>query len=65
MEEFDSEHGAHANWPDRFFAKIVDGYLTSAENWGGPVGDAKSHLFPARELLEFALPQMTQTAGGP
>jgi aminoglycoside 3-N-acetyltransferase len=62
MEEFDSEHGAHANWPDRFFAKIVDGYLANTENWGGRVGDAMSHLFPARELLEFALPVMTQQA---
>ena len=64
MEEFDSEHGAHASWPDRFFARIVDGYLATAENWGGRVGDAKSHLFPARDLLAFALPVMTQTAVG-
>ena len=64
MEEFDSEHGAHASWPDRFFARIVDGYLATAENWGGRVGDAKSHLFPARELLAFALPVMTQMAEG-
>lgn len=62
MEEFDSSTGAHANWPERFFAKIVDGYLATAENWGGRVGDAMSHLFPARELLEFALPVMTQMA---
>jgi aminoglycoside 3-N-acetyltransferase len=28
MEEFDtSGDGAHANWPDRFFAKIVDSLL--------------------------------------
>lgn len=65
MEEFDtSDNGAHPNWPDRFFAKIVDGYLANAENWGGRVGDAMSHLFPARELLEFALPVMRQTAIG-
>jgi aminoglycoside 3-N-acetyltransferase len=31
MEEFDtSGDGAHANWPDRFFAKIVDSFLNIA-----------------------------------
>ena len=33
MEEFDtSGDGAHANWPDRFFAKIVDSLLVKTEN---------------------------------
>ncbi len=33
MEEFDtSAGGAHANWPDRFFAKIVDNFLTRTRN---------------------------------
>ena len=35
MEEFDtSGDGAHANWPDRFFAKIVDSLLILAGNHG-------------------------------
>jgi aminoglycoside 3-N-acetyltransferase len=63
MEEFDtSGEGVHANWPDRFFATIVDGYLAGSENSGGLVGDAPSHLFSARGLLEFALPLMTRVA---
>ena len=57
MEEFDtSDDGAHANWPDRFFARIGDGYLTKTGNRGGRVGDAVSYILPARELMDFALP---------
>lgn len=58
MEEFDTGAGAHANWPERFFASIVDEYLAKAGNTGSQVGDAQSYLFPARELLDFALPVM-------
>lgn len=59
MEEFDtSGDGVHPNWPDRFFAKIVDTYLVQAELRGDRVGDAASYLLPARALLEFALPVM-------
>jgi aminoglycoside 3-N-acetyltransferase len=63
MEEFDtSGQGAHPNWPDRFFALIVDGYLSRKNNRGARVGNAPSYLFPARELLDFALPWMKSVA---
>jgi aminoglycoside 3-N-acetyltransferase len=66
MEEFDtSDDGAHANWPERFFAKIVDGYLAKARNSGGQVGSATSYLFSARELFDFALPLMEAVAADP
>ena len=43
MEEFDtSDAGAHPNWPDRFFARLVDTYLAHTGNRGGHVGDAQS-----------------------
>jgi aminoglycoside 3-N-acetyltransferase len=62
-EEFDtSSKGVHANWPDRFFAKIVDAYLAETGNQGGCVGDAMSHILPARGLLNFALPLMEAVA---
>jgi aminoglycoside 3-N-acetyltransferase len=55
MEEFDtSGAGVHANWPDRFFARIVDQHLSQSQNHGGRVGDAWSHLLSARELFRFA-----------
>ena len=44
MEEFDSSDRANANWPDVFFATIVDTYLTQIGNPGGCVGDAMSYL---------------------
>lgn len=63
MEEFDtSGEGVHANWPDRFFATIVDNYLAESANSGGTVGDTRCYLFSARGLLEFALPFMTRVA---
>ena len=54
--------GVHPNWPDRFFAKITDGYLTRAGNRGGFVGKAQSYLFLMRDLLTFALGIMRSVA---
>jgi aminoglycoside 3-N-acetyltransferase len=66
MEEFDtSGDGAHANWPDRFFAKIVDGLLMKTGNNGSLVGNAMTYLLRARELLDFALPLMKAVAADP
>lgn len=64
QEEVDSGAGAHVNWPDRFFAKLTDSYLAGRNNQGGRVGDALSYLFPASELLGFALPVMQAVAAG-
>jgi aminoglycoside 3-N-acetyltransferase len=57
-----SSQGAHASWPDRFFAILVDGYLAATINRGGRVGGAESYLFSARGLLEHALPKMEAIA---
>jgi len=66
MEEFDtSDKGAHRNWPERFFARIVDAYLTETGNAGGNVGDAMSYVLHARGLLNFALPIMEAVAKDP
>jgi aminoglycoside 3-N-acetyltransferase len=66
MEEFDtSGDGAHANWPDRFFAKIVDSLLTKTSSKGARVGSAMTYMLSARELLEFALPLMKAVAADP
>jgi aminoglycoside 3-N-acetyltransferase len=59
MEEFDtSDAGVHANWPDRFFARLVDSYLSASGNRGGKVGSAACYLLAAGELLRFARPAM-------
>ncbi|MCA1559773.1 MAG: AAC(3) family N-acetyltransferase [Acidobacteria bacterium] len=66
MEEFDtSGAGVHANWPDRFFSRIVDTYLARTNNVGGQVGDAQSFLLVSQGLLEFALPTMQAVARDP
>jgi len=62
MEEFDTADGAHANWPDGFFARIVDSFLAHTANQGGRVGDARSYILSARGLLEFASPVMKAVA---
>ena len=66
MEEFDtSDAGVHPNWPDRFFARLVDSCLAASENRGGPVGDAWCHLLSARALLRFSRPVMERVAVDP
>ena len=63
MEEFDtSSEGAHPHWPDRFFARLVDTYLSTTNNLGRHVGDARSYAFDARGLLDFALDCMRAVA---
>jgi aminoglycoside 3-N-acetyltransferase len=63
MEEFDtSGAGVHANWPDRFFARIVDDFLAASANRGGRVGDAECYLLSARDLLRCARPLMESRA---
>jgi aminoglycoside 3-N-acetyltransferase len=65
MEEFDTSEGAHSNWPDRFFSRLVDTYLATTNNRGGYVGNAQCFLMDSRGLLEFALPVMKAVAADP
>ena len=65
MQEFDTGDRAHANWPDRFFARIVDTYASQTGNTGGHVGDAHTLVVDARGLLTFALAVMTDVAADP
>ena len=63
MQEIDtSDHGAHPNWPPRFFARIVDTHLGRTGNTGGAVGDSSAFVFSGRDLLAFALPTMAAVA---
>jgi len=63
MQEVDtSGAGAHPDWPDRFFAQIVNAYLAKTQNRGGRVGHAHCFLFDAPGLLELALEEMRTVA---
>ena len=65
MAEFDtSGGGVHERWPDRFFATLVDGYITKSGIRPGRVGSAPAHLVPAHGLLDFARPIMEGIARG-
>ena len=63
MAEVDTGNPAHRDWPDRFFAQIVDEYLARTNSRGGRVGDAECVLVDARGLLELALAEMKRVAG--
>jgi aminoglycoside 3-N-acetyltransferase len=66
MAEVDtSDAGAHANWPPRFFARLVDTYLANTGNRGARVGDAPAFLLDARGLLGLALGVMKAVAADP
>jgi aminoglycoside 3-N-acetyltransferase len=63
MEEFNTaSDGIHPNYPDRYFAALVDAHLSETVNRGGTVGRASSYLLSARALLAFALPRMRAMA---
>lgn len=64
MAEVDTGEKAHENWPESFFALIVDGFIAESGNRGGNVGNARSHLLPARELLAYAIPIMERVGAG-
>jgi aminoglycoside 3-N-acetyltransferase len=64
MAEVDTGDKAHENWPDRFFAGIVDEHLETTANGGGKVGSATSYLIPAPPLLRAAIEEMERTASG-
>jgi aminoglycoside 3-N-acetyltransferase len=64
MAEVDTGEKAHENWPENFFAQIVDGFIEESGNRGGKVGNARSHLLSARELLGYAMPIMERVAKG-
>jgi aminoglycoside 3-N-acetyltransferase len=68
-EEFDtSSRGVHPNWPERFFALIVQdfiaAYATTEFCAHGRVGNADSVLMDATRLVAHAMPIMVRQAGG-
>ena len=66
MEEFNtSGDGVHANWPPRFFARILDSFLVKTGNKGARVGNAMTYIIRARELFDFALTVMKAVAADP
>ncbi|MDC0673125.1 aminoglycoside 3-N-acetyltransferase [Nannocystis radixulma] len=61
VEEFDSANGIK-DWPERFFADIVERFVAAGHARSGPIGAAHSHLIPAQALVDYAVPIMVTTA---
>ncbi len=69
FEEFDTgSAGVHPNWPEDFFAQIVDAFIASHGDTKdcacGTIGDARSVLMGAAALVAFAVPRMVAQAAG-
>lgn len=64
MAEVDSGYGAHVNWPERYFAELVDGLIFETGNPGGLVGKARTYVLSARELYRYSRPRMEACAAG-
>lgn len=61
MEEYDSATGIR-DWPDRFFAFIVEQYIQSRNLKAGLLGGASTYVLDAKDLVQFAVPIMVETA---
>lgn len=61
MEEYDSATGIR-DWPDRFFAFIVEQYIQARNLKAGLLGRARTYVLDAQDLVQFAVPIMVQTA---
>jgi aminoglycoside 3-N-acetyltransferase len=63
-----SSAGAHANWPDRFFALLVDDFIAKHDGTAvcarGRVGNADAWLLDAAALVRHVAPIVAQTANG-
>ena len=55
IEEFDTSHPVVSSMPEKIFASIVGRFIESGAATAGPVGRARAHLLPARELVSFAV----------
>jgi len=68
-EEFNSgDGGVNPNWPDEFFAEIVDDFVEDHDGTDlcrrGKVGNAAAILMSAPRLVEYAVPIMVRQATG-
>lgn len=61
LEEYDTD-GHIVDWQgEDYFAIIGREYLSSGRGGSGKVGEAKSYLFDAKDLVDFAVPWMERT----
>jgi aminoglycoside 3-N-acetyltransferase len=61
IEECNSSTGIR-DWPDLFFADIVQRFLQTSGATAARLGNALTHVLDAKALVEFAIPIMIATA---
>jgi aminoglycoside 3-N-acetyltransferase len=61
IEECNSSTGIR-DWPERFFADIVQAFMQTPNVRAARLGDAVTHSLDARALVDFAIPIMVETA---
>jgi aminoglycoside 3-N-acetyltransferase len=59
FEEFDTSNAPDGMAED-YFATIVEAFLATGEGTRGPVGEARSVLVPAAEMVDFAIAWMEE-----
>lgn len=59
--EYDTSRGP-VDWPERFFANVIEGFVAAGGGTLGPVGHAPSLLMDAGPLVAHAVPVMTAEA---
>ena len=62
IEEYDTTSRGIVDWPDRFFASIIDSFRSTGQVRTGRLGQADVSLFDAQALVEHAIPTMVRTA---
>ncbi len=62
IEEYDTTSRGIVDWPERFFATIVDDLLAKEGIAAGRLGRAATVLFGAQALVDHALPMMVREA---
>jgi aminoglycoside 3-N-acetyltransferase len=61
VAEYDSAHGVR-DWPDRLFARVVEGFVAGGGARVGALGGARTVVFRAQALVDFAVPILVETA---
>jgi len=61
IEEYNSSTGIR-DWPERFFADIVQAFLPRSGVITARLGGAVTHCMDAKALIDFAIPMMVETA---
>ena len=61
IEEFNSSTGIK-DWPDDYFAQIVQQFIDSTNPRTGQIGNATTYVLDAKKLVDFAIPLMVEKA---